>query len=179
MSIRPSPAPPRSTASSRNMCTGATIGIGIGTAATGAGTTAGIAVTGDGIATIAGTVTAGEAIEVKEKPRASGVFAFVGNVRLSERTATSITPAEADGANALADDDGPFDHDSTGGHNHRAAIGTASAIGAAMHAGAASALGVGGAKACDGTGNQNCCEKVFHVLSLHRTATGPVRLIQI
>ena len=85
---------------------------------------------------------------------------------LSKRTATSITPAEADRAAARHHDDGPFDHHRTGSNNHGAAIGTASAIGTAMETGAAAAGGIGGAKARDRAGNQNCCEKVFHVFSL-------------
>jgi hypothetical protein len=90
---------------------------------------------------------------------------------LSERTATSIPPAEADRADAAArhhndrrplhHDCGPLDHDDA------APVGLASAIGAAMEAGAAPAGGIGGAKARDRAGNQNCCEKVFHVFSLN------------
>jgi hypothetical protein len=36
-----------------------------------------------------------------------------------------------------------------------------------MEAGAASAGGIGGAKTRERAGNQNCCEKRLHVLSVH------------
>ena len=88
----------------------------------------------------------------------------------SDRAATAIGPDEAVGANApngpYHDDRGPCDDDrSRIDDNHAASVGLATTIGTAMPAGAASARGVCGAETREGAGDQNCCEKVFHVLS--------------
>jgi hypothetical protein len=84
----------------------------------------------------------------------------------SNRAAASVSPDEAIGADASAGhhDHRPFDHDGRPDDDN-AAIGLASAIGTAMPAGTASACGVGrAAEACDRTGDQNCCDKVFHIV---------------
>ncbi|MBX9650831.1 MAG: hypothetical protein K2X57_27660 [Xanthobacteraceae bacterium] len=87
----------------------------------------------------------------------------------SDRAAAAIGPDEAVGAAAS---DGPHHHrgphnDDRGriDHHNAAAIGLAAAIGTAMPAGAASARGIRRAEARERTGDQNCCEKVFHILS--------------
>ncbi len=112
-----------------------------------------------------GSATIAQAIK---KPRASGAFSHE-KISCSDRTAASITPGEAVGADAA---DRPHHDDRRGNddrsgvdHDNAAAIGLAAAIGSAMPAGAASASGIRGAEACERTGDQNCCEKVLHVFS--------------
>jgi hypothetical protein len=104
----------------------------------------------------------------KKAPRKRG---FSLSMRMnSDRTAASVGPDEAIGADAA---DGPH-HNNRGWRNddrplnddNAAAIGLASAVGTAMPAGAASARGVCGAEARERPGDQNCCcKKVLHVLS--------------
>jgi hypothetical protein len=116
------------------------------------------------------------------KPRLKRGFAVI-NRALSKRTAATVAPEEAAGADPLAayhDDLGPLDDDRRSlDHNARAlnhddlAIGTAEALAVAMESGTASIGRIRGTKACEGADNQSRCEKVFHVFSLDgRDAAG-------
>jgi hypothetical protein len=168
--------------------TGAIIVTGAGIAtATGAGAgIAGTGVTGAGTGIIIGTAAIGEANQSRanakiadsanpydprknKTPRQRGFVATV--LTVLNRAAGAVTPDQAIGTAAgYHDNGGAFDHDRTWRNHDHAAIGNASPIGTAMVAGAASAGGIGGAKACDGACNHNCCEKVLHVFSLHWAA---------
>jgi hypothetical protein len=107
-------------------------------------------------------------------PHQAGLLPYVVMPR-SNRTAASIAPAEADGADAAArhyDDPRPLHYDRGALDDDDLGIGTASAIGAAMEAEAATTGGIRGTKACDRAGNQNQCEKIFHVISLQERRRG-------
>lgn len=115
-----------------------------------------------------------------ETPLGKRGFAVI-NRALSKRTAATLAPEEAAGADAFAayhDDLGPFDDDrrsldhNAGAFNHdHLAIGTAETLAVAVESSAASIGRVRGTKACKGAGNQSRCKKVFHVFFLYGAAT--------
>jgi hypothetical protein len=87
---------------------------------------------------------------------------------LSQWAAASVTPAEAQRADATArhdDDPGLLDHHRTG-HDHDPSIGPTAAIGAAVETGTAAAGGVRTAKARDRGCHQCCRKKIPHIVSL-------------
>jgi hypothetical protein len=102
---------------------------------------------------------------IKKAPRERG-FCFALEISIS--AATSVAPHGAVRTHATGPhhDDRSRRHDDRGWTNHNGpAIGLATTIGPTVPAGAASAGGFRRAEAGNGAQGQNCCEKVFHVLS--------------
>jgi hypothetical protein len=153
---------------------GTTTGIGIGTG-----------VIGVGIATTIGTVVGivdlrsrktkfgKNKSSAKTKPRASGALSSSVTLR-SDRAAAASAPDKSRATAAAGHNDDRALDDNRSRHDHDA-IGTAVAIGTAMHARTATAFCIGGAKAGHRACDQNCCEKVFHVLSRFEPTCGVSR----
>jgi hypothetical protein len=108
----------------------------------------------------------------KQSPARAGLCRISVTLR-SDRAAAAITPGESRAtATAGHHHDRAFNHHRSRHHHDSGAIGPASALAAAVHAGAASAFGIGRAKARDRGGQQDGCEKVFHVLSRFESPCG-------
>jgi hypothetical protein len=123
-------------------------------------------------------------LSIKAKPRLEGGVSLSTMSPFSERMAAAVAPEEAAGAAAIAryhhdlagalDHHGTLDHDARPLNHDHLAVGTADTLSVAVESGAASIGCVRGTKARDRAGNDNCCEKVFHVLSLREPRRGPL-----